>query len=318
MFPDGSPNVTLAGPGEPAGLPTRAWNLSDWPSMIANDQGVALGAEWLDFEEPDVEHQWFIPAQGHGAKWMGFNAGPRRFSLPLTVHGTRTKAFEIVRDELFSDLQHEVPARLYAASPSGLTWLDIRMDDAQPIKSETRWSDAIGQEQDYLVPVVSEQAFWQALEVIRTWVDGQGWSPNPELWNWGDLPEWPVWTLRGPGVFTIPDIAPTGLDGLSGWVIGMLPTWVQDILRARGRIDDSQTTVVLQRGETMVLSGDPNRPLAVSDTRPNAHRLLGGQRPLFQVLPNRRWDVSGLRVIGGIPGETSAAVQIDPRRRRPW
>lgn len=317
VFPGGSPNVVLAGPGEAAGLPQRAWHLSDWPSALANREGVALAAGWEDFQEPTVNHQWFAPAQGHGATWQGYNAGPRRFMLPVTMHATRDRAFEVVREQFFEDLGHETPARLYVNSPTGTVWLDIRMDDEPPVLGDTRHSEVLGQEQDYLIPVVSEQSHWQGLEVARTWVDGQGWD-NAELWNFGDLPEWPVWTLRGPGVFTIPDIAPTHLEGLEGFVISLLPDWLVDLLRQGGLVRDGQTTIVLLPGETMVLTGNPNRRLAVSDKRPNAHRLFGGQRPLFQVLPHRRWNVDGLRVVGGEPGVTSAVVQIELRRRNPW
>lgn len=317
MFPDGAANVVLAGPGAAAGLLERAWHLSDWPSKMANEQGVAISEGWADFQEPTVTHQWFAPAQAHGAIWLGAVADPRRFQLPITMHATRQKAFEIVRDEFFTDLNFTTTSRLYVNSPSGTVWLDIRLD-GPPVVGDVRHDDAIVQEQDYLLPIVSEQAFYQAPEVARTWVLGKGWSPSPELWNFGDVPEWPVWTLRGPGVFTIPDIAPKDFGAVEGWLLDLVPSWMKDMLRMGQILVDKQTTVMLLPGETMVLTGDPARRLAVSDKRKDAHRWLGGQRPLYQVMPHTRWDVSGLRVVGGKPGVTSAVVQIEPRRRRPW
>lgn len=317
MFPSGSANVVLAGPGRVAHLPERAWHLSDWPTQASNQEGAVLAAGWADFQEPEVTHQFFNPAQYDGAVWLGAVADPRAFSLPVMLHRTATKSLERVRDDFFDDLGHHQPARLYVNSPSGTTWLDIRMN-GRPEVGETRWDEAIAQEQDYLIPVVSEQGHFQGTEVARTWVDEQGWQPGPELWNYGDLPEWPVWTLRGPGVFTIPDIAPRVFEGLEAFVMELIPDWIKDLLRQGGLLRDNQTTVVLLPGETMVITGDPNRKLAVSDKRDNAHRLLGGQRPLYQVMPHERWDCSGLRVVGGRPGVTSAVVRIDPRRRRPW
>ncbi|MEJ6019880.1 hypothetical protein [Corynebacterium sp. H113] len=317
MFPDGAANVVLAGPGAAANLPERAWHLSDWPTAQSNEQGVAVAEGWADFQEPTVSHQWFSPAQMHGAMWLGAVAEPRRFQLPVTMHATRTKSFEVVRDEFFSDIDFHTPSRLYINSPSGTVWLDVRMED-KPVVADVRYDDAISQEQDYLIPLVSEQSHYAAPEVVRTWVEGRGWDPSPELWNFGDLPEWPVWTLRGPGVFTIPDIAPKDFKGLEGWVLDLLPEWLKDLLRMGQILVDGQTTVVLFPGETMVLTGDPMQRLAVSDMRENAHRWLGGQRPLYQVLPHQYWRVDKLRVEGGIPGVTSAVVQLQPRRRRPW
>lgn len=287
LFPGGSANVTIAGPGPVAGMPQRAWHLSDWASSEANAEGVALAAGWTDFQEPTVQHQWFFPAQEHGAVWLGSIADPRRFQIPIIMHRTSEVGFERVRESFFADLTHETdPATLLISSPSGTVWLDIRMD-GMPVLAEERWSDSITQEQHYLLPVVSEQSHWQALEVARQWVHTRGWDPSSEIWNWGDLSEWPLWVLRGPGVFSLPDL-------------------------------DASVIVTVQEGETMTITGDPNLPLAVSDRREAAHRLLGGQRPRRRIAPHERWDLGDIRVVGGTPGVTSAVVRIDPRRRRPW
>lgn len=284
FFPSGSANVTLAGPGEDAGLPTRVWHLSDFTAATTNTEGAALAAGWSDFEEPTVTHRWFESAQVDGARWLGAIGQKTEFSLPILLNRTPTTSFERIRDRFFDDLTHWYESRLTVNSPRGVRFKDIRLA-ARPEVGQTNYAAEIVQRQSYLVPVVSGQAFWQGLQIRRVWADGR-WDRTATLTNHGDLPAQVDWVLRGPGLFKIPD-------------------------------GDSLVVINVEAGETVRLTTDRSARHVVSDTRADIHRVMGGQRLRFPIPARASRSVEDIVVVN--PGAAaSAVVSVRPQFRRPF
>lgn len=284
FFPGGSANVTLTGPGEEAGLPTRVWHLSDWESASTNFEGAALATGWADFEEPSVMHRWFESAQVDGARWLGAIGQKTEFSIPIHLNRTPTTSFERVRDRFFDDLTPWHTSRLTVNSPRGVRFKDIRMG-GRPEVSEVDNDAALVQRQSYLIPVVSGDAFWQGLRIVRVW-SGGAWDRSATLLNHGDVPAHLDWVLRGPGLFKIPDA-------------------------------DSLVVINVEDGETVRLTTDRSARHVVSDKREDIHREMGGQRLRFPLAARASVSVESIIVVNA-GADASAVVSLRPQFRRPF
>ncbi|AJW38579.1 hypothetical protein NY08_547 [Rhodococcus sp. B7740] len=287
FFPEGTANVVIAGPGAAADLPERAWYLSEHHLVGRQSGGVVLAGGWADYVEPEAKHQWFETARGDGAIWLGAVIEPRRFKIPVYVHEIHGSPIHKVEDSFWSDIWYEFQSRLYVNSPRGVKYCDFRLDAPPSVEHE---SDPVFEGfQPYLIPVVVENAWWFGLPEEFAWANGQP-VTKKSLYNSGDRKAMPVITIKGPGVFQLP-------DGVSDKVV---------------------TTPNLKPGEVVVIHTDMSvRPK--SNMRNNFYGDMGGQRFLRDnAIPGRRrMDMSRLKCIGG-NAASSAVFTIEPKSRRPF
>ncbi|OZF47574.1 hypothetical protein [Rhodococcus sp. 14-2470-1a] len=288
FFPDNTANVVLAGPGEAADLPERAWYLSEHHLVGRESGGVVLASGWADYTEPKGKHLWFETARGDGAIWLGAVIEPRRFSIPVLVHRTHGqygKPFHQVEDSFWSDIWYEYQSRLYVNTKRGVKFVDFRLDDAPAVVHDI--DPEFEGFQPYLIPVVVEKTWWFGTPEEFAWRNGEP-VEKKTLFNSGDRKQMPLLTLKGPGVFQIP-------DGVSTNVV---------------------TTPNLKAGEVVVMHTDMSvKPK--SNMRSNFYGDLGGQRFRSFVPGRRHMEMSRLKCIGG-NAASSAVFTIHPKSRRPF
>ncbi len=284
FFPDGTANVVIAGPGEVADLPERAWHLSEHHLVGRKSDGVVLASGWADYTEPTAKHLWFETARGDGAIWLGSVIEPRRFKIPVFVHQAHGVPFQGVTDSFWSDIWYEHQSRLYVNTPRGVKYCDFRLDDAPTVEHDE--DPEFQKFQPYLVPVVVEKTWWMGLPEVFEWRNGEP-VAKKSLYNPGDRKAMPVVMLKGPGVFQIP-------DGASTTVV---------------------TTPNLKAGEVVLIHTDMSMK-PKSNMRANFYGDLGGQRFRNHVPGRRRMDMSLLKCIGG-NAASSAVFTIEPKFRSP-
>ncbi|OZE77229.1 hypothetical protein CH305_18510 [Rhodococcus sp. 15-649-2-2] len=295
FFPDGTANVTIAGPGPKEYLPERSWLLSEHHQVAQRDGtprpdgGVVMATGWADYVEPKATHQWFKSARGDGAIWLGSVVEPREFQIPVYVHRTLGRPFGDVNDSFWQDIAYEFQSRLFVNSKRrGTLFCDFRLADMPQITHDQ--DPEFEQFQPYLIPVVVERPWWFGLTEVFTWVNGQP-TAKKFIYNSGDRKAMPIWTLKGPGVFQLP-VGPTG--------------------------DAVVTTPNLQSGEVVVIHTDNSRT-PKSNKRQFFYRDMGAQRfrGINAVPGHRKLPMTLLRCIGG-NAASSAVCEIEPKSRRPF
>lgn len=284
FFPQGTANVVLAGPGRAENLPERAWHLSEHHLVGREGCGAVLAPGWADYQEPKALHQWFKSARGDGAEWLGAVVEPREFFLPVYVHKLQGRPFQAVNDGFWSDIDYHFESRLFVNTKVGTRYLDVRLAD-QP-----RITDNFDPEFDgftpYLVPLIAGRPWWMGLEEVCEWKIGES-TEKLALKNSGDRKGYPIWTIKGPGVFQIP-------DG-----------------------DTVVTTPNLYVGEVARVHTNRSTPRPMrSNMRPFLYRDFGGQQFRHFIPGRTEMSLKKLAVIGG-SAQSSAVVTLQPMSRRP-